>query len=147
MYHYTECGLRNVYLANGFRKIDTDYGEAVSIENVEGLHRAIGEALAKHKPHLTGAEFRFLRKELGLSQAKFGQPLGYEAQSIALWERSKTKLPKWADRMIRQLYLETTAGNSKLIELIERLNDTDRQETEGDQVFEETKKGWVPKVA
>lgn len=48
-----------------------------------GLHRAIGHTLA-HKPHLSGLEFRFLRKELGLSQAALAELLGYaDGQAIA----------------------------------------------------------------
>jgi len=43
MYHYTECGLDNVWLANGYRQ----RGDAVSIENSEGLHEAILHLLAK----------------------------------------------------------------------------------------------------
>ena len=61
MYKYTECGLKNVYLVNGFHERKTPYGKAVSIDNVEGLHRVIGLHLADNKPNLTGAEFRFLR--------------------------------------------------------------------------------------
>ena len=70
MYRYTEGGLTNVWLSNGFREEDTPYGKGVSIEDVEGLHRVIGMKLVKERAQLTGAEFRFLRKELGLSQAK-----------------------------------------------------------------------------
>lgn len=39
--------------------------------------------LVKERAQLTGAEFRFLRKELGLSQAKLAHWWGYEAQSVA----------------------------------------------------------------
>ena len=83
MYHYTEGGLTNVWLSNGFREEDTPYGKGVSIEDVEGLHRVIGMKLVKERAQLTGAEFRFLRKELGLSQAKLAHWWGYEAQSVA----------------------------------------------------------------
>lgn len=145
MYHYTDSGLRNVWLANGYHELETEYGKAVSIENIEGLHRALGESLAKHKSRLTGAEFRFLRKELGLSQAKFGQAFDYDAQTVALWER-KGRVPKWADRMIRLMYLESIAQGSKVKELIDRLNDLDRTEAEM-RVFQETKKGWMQKAA
>lgn len=147
MYHYAECGLRNVWLANGYRTLETEYGSATSIEDVDGLHRAIGARLARHKPKLTGSEFRFLRKELGLSQAKFGQSFDLEAQSVALWER-KGRVPTWADRIIRQLYLESVAENTKIKELIERLNDLDRQEHENErQIFQETDKGWAAQAA
>ncbi len=37
MYHYTESGLRNVYLKNGYTITKTEYGEAISIKDVAGL--------------------------------------------------------------------------------------------------------------
>ncbi|WP_201779592.1 helix-turn-helix domain-containing protein [Azospirillum thiophilum] len=87
MYHYTECGLPNVWLANGVKPHATPYGEAMVIENVEGLHRAIGMQLVHRKPYLTGCEFRFLRKELDLSQNALAGYFGNDAQSVALWEK------------------------------------------------------------
>ncbi len=39
-YHYSECGLSNVYLVNGFNMIETSLGKAISIHDVDGLVRA-----------------------------------------------------------------------------------------------------------
>ena len=58
-YHYRESGLPNIWLANGFAMHKTEYGEGVSIDNVEGLHKVVGMDLAECKPRLTGAEFRY----------------------------------------------------------------------------------------
>jgi hypothetical protein len=54
-YHYTESGLANVWLVNGFTRRKTKYGDGVSIRNVDELHRALAQALAI-KPRLTGNE-------------------------------------------------------------------------------------------
>lgn len=140
MYHYQECGLRNVWLVNGYRSHETPYGSGVSIEDADGLHRLIGTRLAREKACLTGAEFRFLRKELGMSQSRLAHWWGYDPQSVALWEK-RGRVPKIADRFIRAIYLEKTAGNPSITEIIERLADADRQE-EGRLTFEETPKGW-----
>lgn len=140
MYHYTESGLPHVWLANGFASHDTPYGAAVVVENVEGLHRAIGLDLVHRKPHLSGSEFRFLRKELDLSQSALAAYFGNDAQSVALWEK-RGRVPKWADRFIRAIYRECMEGNAHIRELVSRLNDLDRQTTER-QVFEETPDGW-----
>jgi DNA-binding transcriptional regulator YiaG len=144
MYHYTEVGLQNVWLANGYHVKETKYGNAVSIEDADGLHLAIGRRLAR-KSHLTGAEFRFLRKELDLSQHRLADLLGTTEQTIALWER-RGKIPKTADRMFRAIYLETVDGNIKLKEMIERAADLDRQEEEK-MVFQDTDAGWFQKAA
>jgi DNA-binding transcriptional regulator YiaG len=140
MYHYTEVGLQNVWLANGYHVRKTSYGQAVSIEDADGLHQAIGRVLAC-KSHLTGAEFRFLRKELDLSQHRAADLLGTTEQTVALWEK-RGKIPKTADRMFRAIYLETVDGNVKLKELIERVADLDRK-VEEKMVFQDTESGWL----
>lgn len=148
MYHYKDCGLRGVWLANGFRTISTDYGQATSIADVEGLHRAIARTIAIEKPRLSGGEFRFLRKELGLTQSALAEWFGNEPQTIALWERGRKRVPQWADRLIRQLVLETQGRNQRLLDLIESL--ASKHDTAGGDrlVFEERpRKGWVSRVA
>lgn len=104
------------------------------------MHHLIGQKLATEKPSLTGAEFRFLRKELGLSQSRLAHWWGYDAQSVALWEK-RGRVPRIADRFIRAIYLEKTAGNPSITEIIERLADADRQD-ETRLTFEETAAGW-----
>jgi hypothetical protein len=56
-YHYTECGLDDVYLLNGFSFDELD----VSINNVDGLWRAIAANLVTRHATLSPAEIRFLR--------------------------------------------------------------------------------------
>lgn len=140
MYHYTEGGLTNVWLSNGFREEDTPYGKGVSIEDVEGLHRVIGMKLVKERAQLTGAEFRFLRKELGLSQAKLAHWWGYEAQSVAGWEK-RGRVPRIADRFIRAFFLEKVSGKPSVLEIVERLADAGREDAPK-LTFEETAEGW-----
>lgn len=118
MYHYLECGLKQVWLSNGYRRVDTPYGEATEIENVEELHRAIARTLMT-RPRLSGAEFRFLRRELNLSQAALAEMLGNSEQSVALWEKGRGA-PKWADRLIRAFYREHAEGNARLNEIFAR---------------------------
>ncbi len=55
-YHYVESGLDNVHLENGFHVLETIHGTAVSIEDVHGLHAAIGRCLIDVATPLTGAE-------------------------------------------------------------------------------------------
>lgn len=138
-YHYTESGLRNIWLASGFEIVQTNYGEGVAVHDIEGLHRAIGEALAK-KAWITGAELRFLRKEMDLSQSALGRLLGTTDQAVAKWEKTG-RVPKTADRMIRLVYLEHICGNVPIRATIERINDTDHAENER-MTAEESNTGW-----
>jgi len=41
MYHYTLCGLDNVWLENGYQVRETSYGQGISVHDVEGLHEVI----------------------------------------------------------------------------------------------------------
>ncbi len=139
MHHYIESGLQNVWLANGYRKRKVAGGHAVAIADADGLHRAIGRAIAQ-KSSMTGAEFRFLRKELALSQVRFGQLVGASEEAVSLWER-RGRVPKSACLLMQALYLETIDGNVQVRELIERLADLDRQHRDR-MVFEDVGGDW-----
>ncbi len=143
MYHYTDSGLANVWLVNGFRTITSAYGRATSIEDVQGLHRSIGRKLALEKPRLTGREFRFLRKELGLSQAALAELFGNSEQAVAKWEKG-ARPPTWADRVLRQVYLEQVGGRQRLRDLLQHLARTDERKYASKLVFaDKPRKGWV----
>jgi DNA-binding transcriptional regulator YiaG len=143
-YHYTESGLTNVWLLNGYAIRKTKYGTGVSIHDVDGLHRALARALA-NKPHLTGAEVRFLRKEMGLSQRGLGELLGVTDQAVALWER-KGRLPRTADRLLRLIYVEHDKGNAPIVGFIRHLNELDQKNHE-QIIAEEAKGGWKTHLA
>lgn len=103
MHHYTESGLRNIWLANGFKQHKTAYGKGIAFDNIEGLHREIGRHLCAYRPRLTGPEFRFLRHELDLLQSALAALLGNNEQAVAFWKKSKVKVPAWADRLMRAI--------------------------------------------
>ena len=141
MYHYQESGLNNIYLVNGYKEIDTPYGKAVAITDVECLNKAIAHNLITYKPRLTGSEFRFLRKEMGLSQAKLALLLGNNEQAIAIWEK-KSNSPKWASNMLRKLVGEYLGENKTLMEIIDRFNTMDRDDYDEAIRFEDRNHEW-----
>lgn len=128
MYHYTESGLQNIWLENGYVVRKTKYGKGVSIHDVDGLHLSIGKTLAL-KSHLTGCELRFIRKEMGLSQSAMAALLGTSEQNVSLWER-RGRIPRTGDRLVRLIYLEHIGNNSRIREVIDRLNRLDQQKVE-----------------
>ena len=148
MYHYTESGLRNIWLANGYKLHETPHGKGIAFGNIAGLHREIGRWLCAYRPRLTGAEFRFLRHELDISQVALASLLGNDAQSVALWEKGKVKVPAWADRLMRALYREHMGENVKIRALIENLAELEIKKPQPVR-FEarETRKGWTLKAA
>lgn len=140
-YRYRECGLDNVYLLNGFTIKETRYGRAVSIGDVDGLHRALGDYLVHEKKNLSGAEVRFLRHELGLSQKALGMLLGKSDQTLARWEKEKGRIDGAADRLLRLLYQQHTGQSEEMKSLLEWLSDLD-DPIEEEIRFEDTDQGW-----
>jgi DNA-binding transcriptional regulator YiaG len=141
MYHYTECGLNNIYLVNGWHQIDTPYGKAVSVTNAEGLERAIARHLITRKPRLTGSEFRFLRKALGFSQLRLAVLIGNTEQAVALWEK-KSNIPKWASNLLRKIVGEYLDENYKLMDILEQFSDLDKPDFKDEVKFEESYAQW-----
>ena len=147
MYHYQICGLDNIYLVNGFREIEYAGEIAVSVHDLEGLHRTITYSLVNKSEHLSGREFRFLRLEMDLSQAALGKLFGVSDQAIAKWEKEQSSIPTPAELLIRA-YAEDKIvnGSGKVAELIEKLVELDHKDMEKLE-FQETDQGWVSAIA
>jgi len=141
MYHYVDCGLEDVFLRNGFTIKETSYGEAVSIHNLEGLHRFIGLELANNKAKLNGAEVRFLRKELEFSQVDLAHYLGVEEPTIRRWESGRGDITGSSDLLLRSLYIQHVNPNGDIRKLVDWIAELNR-----DAFFElnleETDDGW-----
>jgi len=140
MYHYTESGLSNVWLSNAYTERVIHGEKAVSIPDSDQLHQVIGRALAR-KAQLTGAELRFLRKELGLSQARLGLIVGTSEQTVSLWER-RGKIPIAVQRLVKFVYLAQLDGNEVVCEVLKRLIEFDTEAPEKKLVFEDINTGW-----
>jgi DNA-binding transcriptional regulator YiaG len=149
MYHYTECGLPNVYLKNGFEIVETPYGKGVTIHNLAELHDVISECLVCGKKPLSRQEFKFLRLELELSQAQLGVLLGRDQQSIARWEKGRGKVEPMADRLLRTIYKESKMPDGKLKSLMELLRRMSDEESAGAQKLVVSERGttWEAKCA
>lgn len=145
MYHYTDGGLKNVWLVNGYKIHKTPYGEGVSIEDLDGLCAAICLALAKKRSPLSGVEFRYLRSA-GLKQSQSGLAkwLGNNEQAVARWEKSG-KVPRWADKLVRLLYLAHADGNAPIASAIERINAIERAAKQK-ILLRTLKSGWASKI-
>lgn len=126
MYHYTDGGLRNVWLKNGYELKSTPHGRGVAIHDIDGLVQAICLALCKKQGPLTGAEFRYIRSAgMLLSQPSLGNLMGVDGQSIARWEKSG-RIPKWANRFIRLIYFGKANGQEPIQRAIDRVTTVER---------------------
>jgi len=137
MYHYTDGGLRGVWLENGYVEHHTPYGKAVAIADLEGLTQAICLALTRKPSKLTGMEFRYLRQAMLLSQPALGQLLGVSNQSVAIWEKTG-KVPKMADTTMRLIYTRFAKGDELVKNIVTAINESERFML----VLKETSRGW-----
>jgi putative transcriptional regulator len=144
LYRFNDAGLKNVWLLNGYTIKRTRYGDAVAIQDVEGLTRVICKALVRKIGRLNGAEFRYLRLHLRLSQKALAKLLGNTEQSVANWEK-RGRVPLWADKHIRILWQAAQEGNETVKRVVDRLNDVERLVNQR-IVVEETRRGWRSRV-
>lgn len=142
MYHYTESGLRNVWLRNGFTVHKTPYGDGVAIEDVAGLHKALALSLVMKPSKLSGTEIRFLRKEMEMSQAALAACLSANVQTVATWEKGKAKIPGPADKMLRIMAKGHFSGSVAVRKLIDAINDLDVAHHEGKLILQEEGNKW-----
>ena len=145
MYHYTDGGLRNVWLANGYEIKKTPFGEGVAFHNLDGLTTSICIARTKKAGVLTGSEFRYIRSAgMLLSQPALGKLMGIDGQSVARWEKTG-KVPKWADKLVRLVYLAQAQGNEPISSAVERVKTVERLVKQR-IVVKESRGQWKPSL-
>jgi putative transcriptional regulator len=105
-FHYSASGLDNIYLLNG--------------DNINGLHHAIGLHIIEKENRMAGAEFRFLRKQMDLSQAALAQGLNVTDQTIANYEKEKSALGP-AEAYIKMRYLLFVLPKQTRLEIIKSM--------------------------
>lgn len=134
-YHYTLCGLNNVYLLNGYEEYETPYGKGVVINDIDGLHLAIARDIINSPRRLLPEEFRFLRKEMKCSQGSFGLTIGVNEQTIARIEKGEIQPRVAFEAVFRALATEVILKEKSEMKAL--LVDITKQE---DELFEENKK-------
>ena len=145
MYHYTDGGLRNVWLANSYVIKKTPFGEGVAFHNLDGLTESICIALTKKAGVLTGTEFRYIRSAgMLLSQPSLGKLMGIDGQSVARWEKT-SKVPRWADKLVRLLYTAQAEGNEPIAKAVERIKTVERLVKQR-IVVKESRGQWKPSL-
>jgi DNA-binding transcriptional regulator YiaG len=122
MYHYTECGLQDVYLVNGFT---IDEEGIVFIENIHGLHKAIGQKLIFTPDRLKGDEIRFIRHYMDWSQQSMGKLLGVSHQTVLRWEQGHVPINETADHYVRGLFYEILSDNARFVDIVNDIADLD----------------------
>lgn len=105
-YQYLESGLDNVFI-EGLSPCTDDSGETCcAIPNINQLHRAIAEAIVGLPQKMSGAELRFLRTEMGMTQAELARIVHRQPLEISRWERAETEIDDNAEVVLRFLAVE-----------------------------------------
>ncbi|HET6376198.1 MAG TPA: helix-turn-helix domain-containing protein [Methylocella sp.] len=100
-YRYTESGLDNVII-DGVDFLADDAGDGcVMIPNVNGLHKTIARGIVIRKASMSGPELRFIRTEMGMTQAELAQMLHREPLAVSRWERGETPIDANAEALVR----------------------------------------------
>ena len=105
-YRYTASGLDNVILV-GLEECTDDHGEkCVTIPNINKLHEAIAMSVLTRRGGMTGAELKFVRTLMGMTQAELGKIVNREALTIGRWERGEFENDPNAEAIIRLVTAE-----------------------------------------
>jgi DNA-binding transcriptional regulator YiaG len=108
-------GLPNVFLAGVKYWLCQDCAvQKVEIPAVKSLLLAIAESLVKKEGLLTGAEVRFLRKEVGKKAADFAALINKTPEHFSKLENGLLPLTEDTDKLVRLTYT-MLAGNKKLL--------------------------------
>ncbi len=132
LYHYKECGLDNIWLSGGFHLETVDGEEFVSINDIDGLWKAIGLNLVANRKTFSPQEIRFLRTQMGKTQAEMAALLRVDDQTVARWEKRKCRMPGPADLAMRFLFLACEVAQPEGGEILTRLHEVVAKIVESD---------------
>ena len=143
MYHYTECGLSNVYLKNGFTVEEIDGEQYTSIDDMNGLHRAIAQIIVDSNTPLSHEAFKFLRIELNVSQKMLATRFGVSEQTIARYEKNSSAIPRTTDAALRSLYMESLEQTNPVSYFLDLLSDAEAMDAAQAIRLEEVQHNWT----
>jgi transcriptional regulator with XRE-family HTH domain len=113
-YHYTECGLENVFI-EGMDEVQDHAGEdTLTIPAIGLLHTVIAEGIVMLPSKMSGRELRFLRTEMGLTQEKLADTLKVTLLTVSRWESEESPIKDTAEMLVRLMAVEYLKLSVKL---------------------------------
>ena len=139
IYHYKESGLTNVYLKDSATVYRCGCGnQFIEIPTIERLNDAIAYAILTKRSLVVPAEFRFLRKWIGLTAEKLATSLGVKSRhSISYWENGKRSITATIDHAMRLLVLRLKEQKIKRrmnIEIEDYLRQTAKKPSKSERI-------------
>ena len=135
-YHYTECGLKNVYIEG--LQYTADDERVIEIHHIHALHWLIAKAILESKS-IDGDEMRFLRTEMGFTPKRLAEELNISEQKVKSLENGKVKIKEEIDLNLRKLgfsllivpklymYTASPKNETRRIEVIKNAKETANQ--------------------
>lgn len=105
-FHYSSCGLDNVFLVNLPHEIDRGGDPTITIPNIHMLHWVLQFEVARKEGTLNGKEIRFLRVGLDLTQSQLARLVHKDGQTVGRWERGETQIDGASETLFRAYALE-----------------------------------------
>lgn len=105
-YHYTECGLQSVFIEGLEVHTSEDGEDTYKIPNVIQLHRAIATTILTRDSGISPEELRFLRTEMGITQASLAEIMKVEPITVGRWERGEHQMDTSDEVLVRFLAAE-----------------------------------------
>lgn len=119
-YHYTACGLDNVYLQGLDTFTGDDAEDTFIIPNINLLHRSIAASIATAEGRMTAQEVRYLRTWLGHTQEELADLLDVTRATVNRWETAKSDIPAPVDALVRVMVQEACDEKLSVSELMEK---------------------------
>ena len=133
-FRYVESGLPNVFLSGiEVEECPNGHGQSPRIPRILALHEMIAEAVCVQPSPLTGAEARFLRKELGMKAKDWAAYLHVDVATLSRWENGEQTIGAISDVFLRTSFLllrASRSGASLRDDLREKLTDIAQQQEE-----------------
>ena len=105
-YRYTASGLDNVII-HGLEVTHDEDGEVIyCIPNINGLHRALTQAILTQETGISPKELRFIRTEMGMTQEVMAEILKVTRVTISRWETGKEQIDHNAEFVLRMIAAE-----------------------------------------
>ena len=117
-----ESGLKNIVLLNiPVYRCPSCKTTDIEIPRLEELHLLLAFLLVLKPARLSGQEVRYLRKNLGHTEADLASFLGVSRITVHRWETGKTPLRPDHDKHLRRFYLNKKGGEIKRLPDVSRI--------------------------
>lgn len=112
-YHYKESGLDNIWIIGLLQYKCGKCNETfVEIPRINELHLLIGKTLVCKKELLSGAEVKYLRKEIGMKSKDMASALSLVPETYSRWENGKQEVAPCHDKALRMMYVVNATENA-----------------------------------